>query len=80
MNEKENDPRFDWYTTKGFEMGWELDAMSPPDLRERVESAIVARIDPAAWERTGLAEKAEQDSLRDILGQWPESISRQVQE
>jgi len=80
VREKESDPRYRWYREHGEERGWELDAMSPPDLRNRVESAVLERIDQTAWERTGLAEKAEQDSLREILGQWPGSISGQVSE
>ncbi len=78
VEEKRTDPRFRWYVGQGHKRGWELDAMSPPVLRARVEDAIVSRIDTAAWERTGLAESAEQASLREILGKWPGSISRQV--
>lgn len=79
VEEKRSDPRYNWYTSKGHDLAWELDAMSPPDLRDRVEDAILERIDRTAWERTGLSEAAEQASLREILGQWP-SISRQVSE
>lgn len=77
---KSKDPRYQWYKTLGHNRGWELDAMSPPVLRDRVEAAIVSRIDLAAWDRTGLAEAAEQSSLKSILGEWPGSISRQVSE
>jgi hypothetical protein len=78
--EKKGDPRYKWFVeeTGQDQKFWELDAMNPNDLRDRVEHYVLQYIDAAAWERTGLCERAEQDSLREILGQWPGSIPRQV--
>ena len=45
--------------------------MSPIDLRERVEQAILSRLDRDAWERAGVAEAAEIESLSTILSRWP---------
>jgi hypothetical protein len=47
-------------------------------LRERVEQAIAACIDWAAWTRAETTEAAELESLRGILKTWP-GISRQAQ-
>lgn len=77
-DDKKGDPRYRWYIDQGYTHAWELDAMSPPDLRARVENAILEHIDLAAWERTGLAEAAEQASLKEVLGTW-ESILGQDQ-
>lgn len=70
---KRGDTRFPWYVEHTGETAraWELDAMDPRDLRDRVEQAILANIaDPAAWHRCGLAESAEQESLRLVMGRW----------
>jgi hypothetical protein len=74
---KSGDPRFRWYRVKYGPTCWELDALSPVVLRNRVEQAIVRRLDCAAWERAEVAERAERESLATILAAWP-SKSRQV--
>ena len=79
---KKKDPRYGWYRkhTCGEARAWELDAMHPPDLRDRVEDHIRRNIDIVAWERTGLAEKAEQASLRHVLSRWSGTTLGQVPE
>ena len=49
---------------------WELDAMDPNDLRDCVEQAIVGLIEPVAWQRCEVVNKAEQESLQTVLEQW----------
>jgi hypothetical protein len=44
--------------------------MDPNDLRDCVEGAIFDLIEPEAWERCEVVNKAEQESLRTILGKW----------
>ena len=46
--------------------------MDPNDLRDCVEEAIKELIDPVAWKRCETVNKAEQDSLKDILQKWRE--------
>ncbi len=58
---------------------FELDALSPVDLRARVERAITDRIDFDLWDLAGLAESAECESITSILDTWP-GISRQAHE
>lgn len=71
VHSKRTDPRYRWYLEHGHpNRAWELDAMDPRDLRARVEQAILEHVDAEAWERTGLAEQAEQESLRLVLGRW----------
>jgi hypothetical protein len=68
---KRKDPRYQWFVDRFGPKCWELDAMSPIDLRERVEQAILGRLDHAAWERANIAEAAEIESLSTILNRWP---------
>ena len=75
---KHGDPRYAWFTARHGLTCWELDALSPVILRERVEQAIVDRLDVAAWHRAEAAEAAERASLSSILSAWPTSISRQA--
>ena len=49
---------------------WELDAMDPRDLRECVEREIRKLIEPVAWQRCELVNRAEQQSLKAILERW----------
>jgi hypothetical protein len=68
--DKRKDPRYRWFVSNHGNRCWELDAMDPNDLRECVREAIEELIEPAAWARCTLVNKAEQESLRDILKGW----------
>jgi len=52
--------------------------MSPKDLRERVERAIVARLDHGAWERALRVEQAEVASMEEALGSFHRILDRQI--
>ena len=68
--EKKNDTRYPWFVPRHGTTCWELDAMSPPDLRAMVERAILGMIDEAAWNRCESVEAAERHSLEQVLGSW----------
>jgi hypothetical protein len=68
---KRRDPRYRWYVDRFGERCWELDALSPVVLRERVEAAIFGRLDRDAWRRAEVTERAELESLTTILSAWP---------
>jgi hypothetical protein len=68
---KVKDPRFGWYRNRYGLHCWELDALNPVILRARVEQAIHQRLDLEAWERAEVVEKAERESLSNILSTWP---------
>lgn len=68
--DKRQDPRFEWFIENYGTKCWELDAMDPNDLRARVEERIEAYIEPTAWQRCVIVEKAEQESLRSVLAAW----------
>lgn len=68
---KRNDPRHEWYVREFGAECWELDALSPVILRDRIEDQIVKRLDLAAWERADVVEAAERESITTILSTWP---------
>jgi hypothetical protein len=68
---KAKDPRYRWYVERFGPHCWELDALNPVVLRERVSQSIHARIDIDAWNRAATAEIAETESLTAILNTWP---------
>lgn len=68
---KRGDPRYQWFVERYGSTCWELDALSPVILRERVEQAIAHRLDPDAWQRAAVTEAAELESLSTILSAWP---------
>jgi hypothetical protein len=77
---KRGDPRYRWYRGQFGARCFELDALSPVVLRDRVQGAILARLDHESWHRSDVAEQAERESLLDLLSKWPTSISRQASE
>ncbi len=74
LESKCKDPRHAWYaeTVGDLALGrcWEVDALSPVVLRERVRAAILAELDQAQWQRSLLAEAAEQASLATYFSGW----------
>jgi hypothetical protein len=78
-SDKQTDTRYKWFRhTIGTDC-WELDALSPPLLRARVEAAIVDLMDMHAWHRADAVEKAERASMQTFFGTWT-SITGQVPE
>ena len=70
VTDKRADPRFNWFRDRYGGRCWELDAMDPNDLRDCVQKAIIELIEPVAWKRCEVVNRAEQESLRTILDQW----------
>jgi hypothetical protein len=71
VESKRRDPRYRWFVDRFGSRCWELDALSPVTLRDRVEQAVLDRLDHEAWHRADVAEAAERDSLTSILSAWP---------
>ncbi len=74
---KSKDSRFEWYSSQYGERCWEVDALSPVVLRERMRNAIMKLIDIEKWNHAVKIEKAERESMTNILTDWKKSISRQ---
>ncbi|MDE2457059.1 MAG: hypothetical protein KGL43_26000 [Burkholderiales bacterium] len=77
LEDKVKDPRYRWFAERYGSRCWELDAMSPVDLRNRVESVILGLLDKDAWDHAVKIEAAERESMRTVLTTW-KSISMQA--
>ena len=73
---KAKDPRFKWFVEHYGRRCWEVDALSPVVLRQRVEAEILALLDVDAWNHCIKIEHAERESMQTVLGAW--SISMQA--
>jgi hypothetical protein len=67
---KRRDSRYRWYVERYGATCWELDAMHPNTLRDRVADAVTAEIEPEAWTRCETAQEAEQEALTALLDGW----------
>ena len=74
-NTKAGDSRYRWFVGRYGRKCWELDAMSPVVLRERVERTIVEMLDMDAWNHALAIERVEVASMRDYQQHWKASIS-----
>jgi hypothetical protein len=68
--DKRKDPRYEWFVAKYGDRCWELDAMDPNDLRACVKREIKKLIEPVAWKRCEIVNRAEQESLRTVIEKW----------
>ena len=69
-SDKKGDTRYPWFVRNYGDRCWELDALDPNDLRALVRKAIRRKIEPIAWKRCAVVEKAERESLRHVLDSW----------
>ena len=76
--EKEKDPRYHWFVDNYGEKCWELDALSPNIIRQRVEDEILKMLDMDVWNRALTIERAEVDAFHHYQDSWKESISTLV--
>jgi hypothetical protein len=68
--DKRADSRYRWYVRQYGDRCWELDAISPTVLRERVRGAIMAELDVVAWDRYVRAEAEERASIIQAIRGW----------
>jgi hypothetical protein len=75
VDSKRKDPRYQWFRRYVRTACYELDAMSPPDLRRRVEQHIRSYIDQPKWDHARMIEAAEVESMQDFHKTWQALIS-----
>lgn len=63
---KKEDPRMPWFANRYGKKCWELDAMNPNDLRERLKEQIESRLDLLAWEHARRIEEVQRASLLEV--------------
>lgn len=71
---KRSDGRAEWYRTHYGRKCWELDAMPPPLLRQRVEAVIREYIDLERWERAIAIERVETASMGEFFEAWHSNL------
>lgn len=64
--DKRGDPRYEWFVENNGDECWELDALEPRILRQRLHDEIRSRIDRGAWDHAGIVEEAERESIEKI--------------
>lgn len=64
--DKKKDPRHDWFVRRYGNRGWELDAMDPNTLRDRVQSQIARYVNPKDWEEHQLIEALQMEMTKRI--------------
>jgi hypothetical protein len=74
-SEKKKDPRYPWFVANHGHQCWELDALNPAVLRQRLEAAIHDVIDWRAWQRCAATEQQERQSIHDFIGRWNDAIA-----
>ena len=76
---KAGDVRLKWYlanTTADPRKSWELDAMDPNGLRQRVRGAIEGYMDMDAWDRALAIEAVEKETMLDFHKAWIGRLSK----
>jgi hypothetical protein len=68
--EKKDDPRYSWFVSNYGHWCWELDAMAPNTLRDRLERAIRAELDLEAWYRCVDVEEVERADITATCEVW----------
>lgn len=63
---KQGDPRYKWFTREFGTQCYELDALSPTVLRERVKAEIRSYLDIDRWNHDRMLEQAERDTTETI--------------
>jgi hypothetical protein len=74
-SDKSKDPRYKWFVRNYGNRCWELDALDPNVLRACVEEKIREQIEPTAWERCKVVERAEKESLFTVMSGWRGGVS-----
>ncbi|WP_225934378.1 MULTISPECIES: hypothetical protein [unclassified Cupriavidus] len=67
---KTGDARYQWFVQRYGDRCWELDAMNPNDLRQRLDDSILEYLDVDAWNHMIEIERAERESMEGFMGQW----------
>lgn len=73
---KSGDVRHGWYVSQYGNKCWELDAIDPNDLRQRVREQIETRLNLPCWEHAKQVEMAEVASMKDFHRAWNSKLAQ----
>lgn len=71
---KSDDKRYPWFVENFGHQCWELDAIDPNDLRQRVREQIVTRLNLPIWEHAKHIEAAEVASMKSFHRAWTKQL------
>ena len=71
---KSGDMRYRWFVENYGHQCWELDAINPTDLRNRVREQIETRLNLPAWDHAKLVEAVEVKSMSQFHKTWTERL------
>ena len=71
---KSGDMRYRWFVENYGHQCWELDAINPTDLRNRVREQIETRLNLPAWDHAKHVEAAEVKSMSQFHKAWTERL------
>jgi hypothetical protein len=71
---KSEDKRYPWFVENYGSKCWELDAIDPNDLRQRVREQIETRLNLPAWEHAKHIEAAQIVSMKNFQRAWTHRI------
>jgi len=77
--DKAGDPRYKWFVDRYGDRCYEVDALDPRILRDRVEQTILKLIDRPTWDHAIQVEAVERQSMAEFMARWPATISMQAQ-
>lgn len=63
---KKKDPRYRWFVSRYGDSAWELDAMDPNELRDRIKSEIEHYVDSSDWEQHRKIEAVQRETTKRI--------------
>ncbi len=74
---KLKDPRFKWWHRQGYGAEcWELDALSPVVLRQRVKEQLATLVDDVpAWSRALQVQRVERESMIGFMRKWTDALA-----
>lgn len=73
--DKKGDSRYAWFVKHYGSRCWEVDALSPVILRQRLEERITDLLDIGAWNHAVKIEEAETESMQDFMGKFKSILS-----
>lgn len=76
---KSEDKRYPWFVENFGHKCWELDAIDPNDLRQRVREQIVTRLNLPLWEHAKEIEAVEVESMKSFHQSWKSRMEGSAQ-
>ena len=74
VEEKKDDPRYNWFKARYGDGCWELDALDPRTLRDCLERAVLRELDRASWDRYVKVEEEERAAIIETCKAWGSNV------